>query len=261
MKQSKNKIAIITLNYNNPLSTIACIQSFQNAKTDHKIVFYVVNNGCTDNSEKLTAQKLNATIINSPVNLGFSGGNNLGIREALKDGCTHILLINNDAKVTTANFFEYLLNSPYDISSAGIVSVNSKHKQIDYGGIVDWRLGRNTHRYNKGKIDYVSGACLFTKSEVIKSIGELDERFFLYYEDVDFCLRAKKLGFTIGVLPEISVKHQLSLSTSKLGRRKTLILAQSHLHFCFKHLSLFALPLYLSFNLYLRLSAFLPEKA
>lgn len=258
MKQPRNKIAIITVNYNNLAATLACIRSFTKTNNLHELRFYVVNNGCTDDSEVLIAKNLkSATIINSKVNLGFSGGNNLGINKAIMDGCTHILLINNDAEIISENFFDQLLSSPYDITSAIIVSKNKS----DYGGIVDWYFGKNTHRYNQGEIDYVSGACLFAKAEVFKKVGELDERFFLYYEDVDYCLRAKKLGYTIGVNSNVRIKHQLSASTNKLGRKKTLILAQSHLLFCFKHLSLLALPLYLSFNLYLRFSTFFPKKA
>lgn len=261
MKPSKNKIAIVTVNYNSPLSTIACIQSFEKQKKNHNLVYYVVNNGCTDNSDKLIDQKIKATIIKSPKNLGFAGGNNLGLSRALSENCSHILLINNDATVSSPSFFEHLLNSPYDISSSCIVSSSAKNKLVDHGGMVDWLFGRNTHRYDQGTVDYVSGACLFAKSETFKKVGELDERFFLYYEDADYCLRAKKLGLTIGVLPNIFIKHHLSLSTDRLGKKKNLILAQSHLLFCIKHLNIFALPLYLSFNLFLRLRTFLPKKA
>lgn len=261
MKQSKIKIGIITVNYNNPVDTIACINSFSDVGGKYKLNYFIVNNGCTDDSRNLISKEIKAaTVIDSVVNLGFSGGNNLGIRMALKAGCTHILLINNDAKNNTKDFFDQLLKSPYDISSAVITTVGAKKNKNDYGGIVDWYFGRNTHQHSPGNIDYVSGACLFAKSEVFEKVGELDERFFLYYEDVDYCLRAKKIGFTVGVTPKAKITHILSSSTNKLGRKKILILAQSHLLFCYKHLSLLSLPLYLSFNLYLRLSAFFPKK-
>jgi len=259
MKQSRNKIAVITVNFNNPEDTIACIKSFLKVSTNDDIVFYIVNNGCTDNSDAQIAQTLrNTKLIKSPVNLGFAGGNNLAIREALKNSCTHILLINNDAQIMSANFFDSLLKSPFDLTSASLVTSGKKHHQIDYGGLVDWYFGRNTHRYNTGKIDYISGACFFAKSEVFQKVGLLDDHFFLYYEDVDYCLRTTKLGFTLGILPEIKIKHSLSASTNKLGSKKLRIIAQSHLRFCLKHLSIFAFPLYFGYNLYLRFKSLFP---
>lgn len=261
MKQFKKRIAVVTVNYNNPLSTIACINSFSKNKLTNDYVYYIVNNGCTDDSKTVISQKLkDAIVLNSPTNLGFAGGCNLGIKKASKDGCSHILLINNDAEIASENFFDKLLLSPYDISSAVIITVSRDKKQSDYGGMVDWAFGRNTHRSSQGKIDYVSGACFFAKSEVFKKVGKFDERFFLYYEDADYCLRAKKLGYTVGVVPDINIRHQLSASTNRLGYKKVLILAQSHLLFCFKHLYIFSLPLYIGFNLYLRFSAFFPKR-
>lgn len=261
MKQFKKKIAVVTVNYNDPLSTIACISSFSKCKSKNDYIGYIVNNGCTDNSKAVISQKLkNTIVINSSTNIGFAGGCNLGIKKAIDDGCTHILLINNDAEIDSKFFLDRLLLTSYDISSAVIMSVGNHKKEPDYGGIVDWFFGRNTHRASQGRIDYISGACFFAKSEVFKKVGKFDERFFLYYEDADYCLRAKKLGYTVGVVPDISIRHQLSSSTNKLGYKKLLILAQSHLLFCYKHLHIFALPLYIGFNLYLRFSVFFPKK-
>ncbi len=262
MKQFRKKIGVVTVNYNNPLSTVACINSFSKCKSKSDLAYYVVNNGCTDESKTVISQKIkNTTLLESLTNIGFAGGCNLGIKKAIKDGCSHILLINNDAEIASENFFDKLLLAPYDISSAVIFTVGRDKKDSDYGGMVDWFFGRNTHRSSQGKIDYVSGACFFAKSEVFKKVGEFDERFFLYYEDADYCLRAKKNGYTVGVVPDISIRHQLSASTNQLGSKKVLILAQSHLLFCFKHLHIFALPLYIGFNLYLRFPVFFPKNA
>lgn len=253
MKPSINKIAVITVNYNNPVATTSCIKSFSKIKTNDEIVYYVVNNGCTDNSNTFISEKLkNIQILNSSVNLGFAGGNNLAINEALNAGCSHILLINNDAEIDSANFFEAMLASPYDLSSATLITQIKEDGMVDYGGLVDWYFGRNIHRYSSGQIDYISGACFFAKSEVFKNVGLLDDNFFLYYEDVDYCLRATKLGYTIGVIPEIKVTHTLSDSTNKLGAKKVQILAQSHFLFCQKYLPISSIPFYYIFNFYLR---------
>lgn len=260
MKPPEIKIAVITVNYNNPQDTVACIKSLSKSDFVGKVCYYVVNNGCTDNSRAYIKQKIDSVfIIESKKNLGFAGGNNLGINRAIKDNCTHILLLNNDTKVVTRDIFRSFLKSPYNLSSAALVSKNKRNPKIDYGGIVDWYFGRNTHRHDLGKIDYISGACFFAKTKLFQTVGPLDDRFFLYYEDVDYCLRAKKQGYTIGVLPSIRIEHSLSTSTNKLGSKKIAILAQSHLLFCQKHLSPITIPLYTAFNFYLRSKSFFRE--
>ena len=248
------KIGAIVVNYNNPKDTRETIESLlRSANPKHfTLTIYLVNNGCTaQGSRKLASSLPQVTLIDSPVNLGFAGGNNLGITRALKENSTHILLINNDATVISKHFFETLLQSPFYLTAPLLISRVNGQLTPDYGGQVDYFLGRNTHLSAPGFADYYSGACLFINSLVLKKIKGFDESFFLYYEDVDFCLRAKKAGFTLGLLPQLKVFHRLSASTNKLGAKKIKILAQSHRLFCFKHLSPLSYPFYTLFNLYL----------
>ncbi len=251
----QSKIGAIIVNYNNPTDTRESLRSLLNSYTgnEYKLVIYLVNNGCADlESDKLPKEFPDIVKITSDKNLGFAGGNNLGIKQALTDSCTHILLLNNDATIISDHFFEKLLLSPYGITAPVIEYLLNGKKTRDYGGKVDYLFGRNTHLHHPAKADYFSGACLFIRSEVFSKIGGLDETFFLYYEDTDFCLRAVEAGVLIGNLRGVKVFHRLSASTNKLGKQKIAILARSHLIFCRRHLSLFASPFYTFYNLYLR---------
>lgn len=267
MKQNKVKIAVVTVNYNNAKDTSECIRSFYKLDTSGlEISIIMVNNGSTEKESQNLKEKFPEIIfINSSVNKGFAGGNNLGIKKATENKADYILLINNDATVQNKDFFQNLLKSKEEIISPLIIFKKNGKTTYDFGGKVDWLFGRNTHinssnkKYDGNtKPDYISGACLFIKAIVFRKIRLLDDKYFLYYEDVDFCLRAKKAGFKLGINSKSQIFHHLSSSASKLGKRKIKILADSHLRFCMRHLPIISAPFYLSFNLYLRLKTFLP---
>ena len=253
------KIGAVVVNYNNPNSTRETLISLlrQSNNKVYELKIYLVNNGCTDiESASLAEDFKSVNLIESKTNLGFAGGNNLGIQKALGDKSDYILVVNNDVTILSENFFETLLRSTFDIT-APLIEFKQNGKTIqDFGGNVDFLFGRNTHLTKAGNPDYFTGACLFVKSLVFKKIKGFDEKFFLYYEDVDFCLRAKNAGFTLGQTVNAKVFHLLSDSTNKLGPKKIKILTASHLLFCHKHLSIFCYPLYLAFNLYLRVKSF-----
>lgn len=249
------KIGAIVVNYNNPRDTRETLASLFKFVGDKKfrLVIYLVNNGCTDTESPLLKTEFpKITLINSSRNLGFAGGNNLGFRKGHADGCTHFLLINNDAAIISQDFFSRMLQSPYDLTAPLIEYRQTGRLVHDYGGRVDYLFGRNTHQSGPGRADYFSGACLFFKVDILKKIKGLNDAFFLYYEDVDFCLRARQSGFTLGLLPDIKVFHHLSASTNKLGSQKIKILAKSHLIFCRRHLPVLSFPFYFGFNLFLQ---------
>jgi GT2 family glycosyltransferase len=255
------KIGAIVVNYNNPASTSKTLNSLLSKVNKEKFILniYLVNNGCTDtDSNGLIKEFGSVNLIESKINLGFAGGNNLGIKKAMEDRCDYLLIVNNDVTILSDNFFESLLDFPADITAPLIEYKQDGRVIHDFGGQVDYLFGRNTHLHSKGEADYYSGACLFVKRIVFEKLKGFDDKFFLYYEDVDFCLRAKNSGFSLGLNLEVKVFHLLSDSTNKLGPKKIKILAVSHLLFCRKNLSHFSFPLYFAYNLYLRIKSFFP---
>ena|SRR3989338_8221408 len=224
------KIACVIVNYKNFTITNECLKSLKKLK-----------NKC---------YKLNTILIdNSKVNLGFAGGNNLGIKRAIRQRCDYVLLLNNDTYVTDSQMLTKMLSLDLDIVAPILITMKNIR---DYGGKLDKYFARNTHLNKPCNPDYFSGACLLIKTSVFSTTGLLDDKYFLYYEDADFCLKAKKYGFKIGLCRDTTLTHRLSASTNKLGKRKLLILSNSQLRFARKNLSPFCFPFYFSYYLYLR---------
>jgi|GEM_PF-2793996 GT2 family glycosyltransferase len=262
MKQRNKKIIVITVNYNNAALTEDCLKSFKGINKDGiDLTLLVVDCGSVEEESRNLNKKFpKVKFIFSKKNLGFAGGNNLGLDYAKKMKADFVLLINNDATVESKDFLQKLLKTKGDIISPKVEYKDKGKAVYDYGGKVDMFFGRNYHLSKNTNIrpDYFSGVCLLIPSVVLDVAGKLDDGFFLYYEDADYCLRAVEKGFCLGFCPSVKIFHHLSMSTNKLGKKKLIILANSHLRFCRRHLPVTSLPFYLLFNLYLRAKTLLP---
>lgn len=173
---------------------------------------------------------LKITQIFNEENLGFAGGNNQGIRLALKEGADYVLLLNNDT-VVEPDFLKKMVEAAEEEETAGIVGplilFDSKKTIWSAGG----RIGRCFTRgeligykeKNEGQyrfveqVDYISGTCLLIKTEFIRKIGLISEDYFLYYEDTDWCLRAKAVGGRCLLAPQAVIYHKASRSTREFS--------------------------------------------
>ncbi len=217
-----NNLFVIILNFNNGKDIAVCLQSL--IRIYPKVNIVVVDNASTDNSlhdaiVSLKSEKL--MIIKNKRNLGFAKGVNRGIRFALKKGAERVLLLNPDTEVNKG-FLGPLLANRADIIGP-IIKFKRKGQWIyDFGGQVNFWLGRTSHNEYPSPMvknikapDYLSGCCLLIKRKVFEKIGLLDERYFLFFEDADFCLKAKKAGFKIALEPKSMIIHKLSEGKEK----------------------------------------------
>ena len=225
---SQKKVYIILLNWNGKEDTLECIESLKKIDyEDYKII--VVDNGSEDDSVlEIRKQYPEIKIIENKKNLGFAGGNNVGIRYALENGADYVLLINNDTTVEK-DFLRELVKVGELNKSNGLLgpktNYHSEQNRIWFaGGKVNWLKNKGTHlgldeidsrQYDEiKKVDYLTGCCLLIKKEVIEKIGILAEDYFLYYEDTDFSLRAKNVGYDCVYVPKAKIYHKVSRSTS-----------------------------------------------
>lgn len=165
-------------------------------------------------------KKISGAVVidNTKNNRGFAKAVNIGIKKALKMGAEKIILINPDIEISQKEIIT-LTKTNADISGPVLLS----NGVYDYGGKVNWILGRTTHlkgdpflkKGSPSEIDYISGACMVIDRKVFEKIGFFDERFFMYFEDVDFCLRAKQEGFKIAINSKIIIKHKLTKNKQK----------------------------------------------
>lgn len=192
------KLFILILSFRAPQALAACLKSLKMVKTP------------------VGWQKKVLVIDNNLENRGFSTGCNLGIKQALKDKVDAVLLLNQDT-VAEKSFLGPLLANSSDIVGP-VIKFKRRGKLVyDFGGKINWWLGRAKHIESDSILntkysapDYVSGCAMLIRWPVLEKIGLLDERYFLYFEDVDFCLRAKKAGFKIAVEPKSMILHELS---------------------------------------------------
>lgn len=241
------KISAVILNYKHPKDTIKCIQALMKASGGLEVDYYIVDNSPEATVEgKFKALFPKIKYISSPSNPGFAAGNNLAIRKALKDGADYILIINPDVTVGH-DFFVPLLKNFSD-KSVGLIApaiFHSQKGQKVYGleGKVNWDVAKPEHRNlshlkNTQPImsEFVTFACVLISADTFKKAGLLDEGYFMYFEDVDYCLTAGKAGKKIILDPSVSVAHNTS-SSFKRPTQKLFISFRSHLRFIRKWLS------------------------
>ncbi len=220
------KISIIVLNWKQEENTSECLHSLHKIDYDNYGII-LVDNGSNDSSPDNLQKKFpDLKIIRNYANLGFAKGNNIGIKEALKDKPDYILLINNDTTVEP-DFLKILVDYAESDESIGIASPKimfySQPQKIWFvGGKFLLFLKKPFHlfygQYDKGQmkepaeIDWVSGCCMLIRRKVFEEIGMLDADYFHYCEDVDFCIKAKQHGFKIVVVPDAKIYHKFALS-------------------------------------------------
>jgi len=254
-------ISIITVNYNQAKVTCELLASLRNI-TYKNVEIIVVDNASKENASVIKEQFPEVNLICSDVNLGFAGGNNLGLKSAKGK---YILFINNDVEVC-ADFLEPLYQKLIHLDYTAAVSPKIKYftpgNTIQYAGsyAVNPFTLRNSHvgtgeidcgQYNKAKLtSYAHGACMLVKRSVIDLIGSMDEQFFLYYEEQDWCERMNRNGYHIFYVPQSVVYHKESISTGKNSPLKTYYLSRNRILFArrnFRGLQFFISMLYLTF--------------
>jgi hypothetical protein len=228
---SSPKIFIVILQYNNSQDTVRCLESLKELSW-HDFEAIIVENASDIQhlnnmrlfveSQKKTGEK-RFRLISNKSNLGYAAGNNTGIKYALERGADYVLILNPDT-VVEKRFLEKLIDTAQRSSKTGIVgpAVNEGNGMI-YCGKVKWLKSELEHSALKPRSYilksnfYIPGVAMLVNKKVFKKIGFFDERYFLYFEDVDFCVRAQKTGFKLAVAPGAVIHHRPSSSTSKLG--------------------------------------------
>lgn len=248
------KVFLIILNWNGWEMTLDCLKSLQDIKCDSfEMEIVVVDNGSTDDSiskiknhpagggTKIKTNIKDFKFILNSANLGFAEGNNVGIKYALENGADYVCLLNNDTRVDP-DFLKELIKTGESDEKIGLVGGKiyfekgyefhgDRHKEKEKGkiiwyagGLIDWNNVYTTHRgvdeIDSGQFevevetDYVNGCLAFIKKEVFEKIGLFDKKYFLYFEDADLSIRAKKAGFKLFYCPASKIWHLNSGSSA-----------------------------------------------
>ena len=227
------KIAVVILNYNGLENTLECLESIKKCeRLSHKIEIIVVDNASQDGSQEALSNLKDIYLVQNADNLGYSGGNNVGIKKALGRNAQAILILNNDTlaeKSLIINLAQALksadIASPKIYFAKGFEFHKKRYKEDELGrviwyagGRIDWDniIGQHigvdevdTGQFAKSaEIDLATGAAICVKREVFEKIGVFDEKYFLYLEDMDFCVRARRANFKIVYAPKAILWHK-----------------------------------------------------
>lgn len=249
-------ISLITINYNQAAVTCELLESTRRLKYPRYEVIVVDNASAEDPTERIAQGNYpNVKVVVSPENLGFSGGNNLGIRHAQGD---YFFFLNNDTEVTP-NLLDELLKPFQTNPRVGLVCPKIRYyfhpTIIQYAGYHPlnqytgrtWSIGlgeTDRGQYDQGKpTDFAHGAAMMASRRAIEEGGDMDESFFLYYEELDWSMQIQRAGFQIYYQPSALIYHKESISVGKASPMKVYYLTRNRLLFMRRNVS--GLPLYI----------------
>lgn len=243
------QVSVIVLTHNGKKDTLECLSSLA-AVEDKDWNIILVDNGSSDGTlDVVRCAFPDVKVIENRANLGFAEGNNVGVRYAVERGSEYILLLNNDTHVEPT-FQRELLRVAESDPSIGIVGPrifsHDRPESVWFdGGYVDWNGGSIT-RVRSGSadnsaheafpVDCVEGTALCIKRQVIDSIGLLDPRFFFYYEETDWCVRAHRVGYKIMLAPNARIWHKVSGTIGRGSPATTYYMTRNVFLFFGKHL-------------------------
>jgi GT2 family glycosyltransferase len=238
------KVAIVIVNWNGYKDTSVCLSSLAKLRRKNiDVETIVVDNGSVNDSAVVIARDFpGVTLLKLDVNRGFTGGNNVGITYAMKRGADFVWLLNNDTIVDPDALSILDAFTQDDVGIAGskiYFAPGHEYHKTRYtgkergrvfwyaGGLVDWANVYASHRgvdeVDQGQYDraietpFVTGCSMMIKRSVIDSVGLLDDAYYLYLEDLDYCLRAKRAGFRLMYQPTSVIWHVNAGSSGGAG--------------------------------------------
>jgi GT2 family glycosyltransferase len=229
------QVAIIILNWNQLALTLDCLESIE--KIDYpNYQIILVDNGSTDGSvSALRVRYPRLHIIENGANMGFSEANNAGIRKALAEGADYILLLNNDTVVHPDFLTTLVAEAEADPMIGMVGSKMYFYDQPDTiwcaGNSINWSTGE-VMRLQAGQVeksdgsvshpdfggvieqprpvDFITACSLAVKRRLLEDVGLMDSRFFIYYDETDWCVRATRRGYQVVYVPASRIWHKVS---------------------------------------------------
>jgi len=260
------KIAFVTVNFHSDEDTSEVVTQLEKniLPSGVELVIYCVDNSISESLKNSLEDYEHTVYVHSPGNIGFAAGNNLGMRRALSDRCDLVVLINNDTIVPT-DLVQNILNSPVSDEEVGVVGgliyfakgfeFKANYHESDLGKVLwyaggkhDWKNVYGSHlgvdEVDKGQYDkirntdFVTGCLFIVRAEVLEEVGLFDERYCLYFEDSDLCMRIKRAGYKIVVDPQIKIWHKVAQSSGIGSPLNDYFITRNRLLFGFSYASL-----------------------
>ncbi len=243
-------VSAVVLTWNQLSLVLDCLDSLR--RIDYpRFRVVAVDNGSQDGTAAMIRERCpDVTVVENRQNLGFAEGNNVGIRRSLADGADYVMLLNDDT-VVAPEMVRELITFAELRPAVGIVGPVIRYQDVPHiiwsaGNTIDWRTGSlrrlcanrrdseaPTRPYG---VDYVTGCALCIKREVIERIGLLDARYFIYYEESDWCMRARAKGYEVMVIPSARIWHKVSATMKQDSPATTYYMTRNAFLFLARHM-------------------------
>lgn len=235
-------VGIVILNWNRSDDTIACVASLRRmAYENYRVV--VVDNGSKDDSVvKLRAAYPDLDLIENGQNLGFAGGNNVGIARMLAAGCDYVMLLNDDAEVaedTISKLVEVAESDPRIGFVGPTICYYDQPRVMWFAGGQITSHGEPSHLGDLQELpapgqpprdmDYVTGCAILARRELIERIGPLDPRFFIYFEETEWCTRGRQNGYRVVYVPDAVMWHKITPTARIYSHRYLYLMTRNRL--------------------------------
>lgn len=241
MLKTPPSVTIILLDYNSNKLTKTCIESIITRLNYNNYQLILVDNSESKKFSHQYLKKNNVTYIKNDKNLGFATGCNIGIKYAIKNFKSDFFwLLNSDTTIeknSLINMIDYSYKNNISITGSQIINPLNNNVQCLGGGYLNKIIGKSyfiTKESQLNKLEYICGASMLISKNTIETIGYLDEDFFLYYEDSEYCDRAKRNNLKIGCSTNSIIYHIESSTTGKIPENKILFTITSFIIFCRK---------------------------
>lgn len=237
------RVAVAVLNYNGADDTLACLRSLAALERAPGTVRVVDNASADDSVERIRSEFPAVDVSVNAANLGFGEGLNPTLARLLDEGWPWIWLVNNDARAepdALERLIEHARRHP-DAGALGcrVVEADPPHAVQSWGGgRIGWWRGNTRHLIDPAhgsRLDYITGASMLLRADALREIGLFDPRFFVYWEDVDLCLRLRAAGWRLAVAPDAVVHHRLSSTAGSETHAKDALINASAVRFFRKH--------------------------
>lgn len=241
------KVGIVIVNYNGAKYQNEALKSLY-ASTFKDFVVVVVDSASTDNSiELLEKEYPQIVILRQNENVGVAKGNNIGIEYCLSINTEYVLLMNNDIEMDNRMLSTLVSKANENTITVPKIFYYSPNNMVWYGGgYFDWKKGKAPHvgigeiteeKYNEEKyVEYSPTTCMLIHNSVFKRIGLIDEEYFMYYDDTDWCVRLLDAGIKILYVPSAVMWHKVSsASGGGASRVKLYYMHRNQLYFLDKH--------------------------
>jgi hypothetical protein len=245
-------VTLVVLNWRNAAGTNACLDSLKTVTTPGFKVIAVDNGSGDGSAEEIRRRHPDVTLLETGANLGYAGGNNVGVRHALDHGAEYVGILNNDA-VVDPNSLPPLLAAaqqagPHAILTPMICETEAPDIIWALGGRIDWRTA-TSHLLHHGEcradwqdrapheVEFAIGTALLAARQVWERVGLIDESFFLYYEETDWCMRARRLGIPSVAVPASCVWHEAGANAGRTSPSITYYMTRNALWFLKRNLT------------------------